>query len=259
MPIKTEGEMQVNCPNCGEKVTAENINIQKMTAVCAACDTVFLIDLSEAKDKAKRRKVKPPAKITLHDAETFHMEFWTNFRLDRNQAFLGSLWGGIGATEFTLLLIGEGIPIILPVVFVWVALASFYMLALTVVNKTHIEMDDGVIKVTRKPLPNPLDQGYEVSLAGVTAIKYEETAISKKEAYDTPRYRVWAETADGSRRTIVNDVIEDYAVFIAQHLEEHLQTDDDFDVSHLEERGHYHDDEVKVREDVRISRNNGRG
>jgi hypothetical protein len=259
MPIKTEGEMQVNCPNCGEKVTAENINIQKMTAVCAACDTVFLIDLSEAKDKAKRRKVKPPAKITLHDAETFHMEFWTNFRLDRNQTFLGSAFGGIGATVMALLLMGAGdVPPILPLVFLVIALALFYELALTVVNKTHIEMDEGTIKVTRKPLPNLLDQGYEVSLAGVTAIKYEETAISKKEAYDTPRYRVWAETADGSRRTIVNDVIEDYAVFIAQHLEEHLQTDDDFDISRLEdvERG---DDEVNVREDVRTSRNNGRG
>ena len=80
--------MQVICPNCGEKVTAENINIQKMTAVCAACDTVFPFDLPEV--KIKRRKVKLPTKLTLRDTETLQMEFWTNFRLDRNEPFLAA-------------------------------------------------------------------------------------------------------------------------------------------------------------------------
>ena len=66
--------MQVNCPNCGEKLPAENINIQKMTAVCPACDTVFSFDLPA--DKAKRRKVKQPAKLNLRDDnDRLQMEF----------------------------------------------------------------------------------------------------------------------------------------------------------------------------------------
>ena len=71
------------------------------------------------------------------------------------------------------------------------------------------------------------------TLHSVTSIKCEETAISKKEAYDTPRYRVWAETSDGNRRTIVNDVTEDYAYFISQQLDERLQLDFDQDTSRL--------------------------
>src|SRR5215813_8819537 len=145
--------MQVICPNCGEKVTAENINIQKMTAVCAACDTVFPFDLPEV--KIKGRKVKLPTKLTLRDSDTLQMEFWTNFRLDRNEPFLASLFGVIGATVMTLLLIQvgqtKGVPFILPLVFALIALALFYWMALTVVNKTHIEMDEESIKVTRKP------------------------------------------------------------------------------------------------------------
>ena len=119
-------------------------------------------------------------------------------------------------------------------------------------------MDEDTIKVARKPLPNPLNQGHEISLAGVTAIKYEETAASKKEAYDTPRYQVWAETMDGSRRTIVNDVIEDYAVFVAQHLQERLQMDDERDVSRLEDdenRFDYQDDTTEI---VHASQNSSR-
>jgi hypothetical protein len=141
-----------------------------------------------------------------------------------------------------LLLIGSGdVPLILPLFFVLITATLFYWTALIVVNKTHIEMDEETIRVTRKPIPNLLNQGYEVPLAGVTAIKYEETAASKKEAYDTPRYRVWAETADGSRRTIVNDVTEEYAVFITQRLEERLQMNDELDVSRLEEVGDHLD------------------
>jgi hypothetical protein len=246
--------MQVNCPNCGEKVTAENINIQKMTAVCAACDTVFSFELPET--KAKRRKVKQPVRLALRDSETLRMEFRTNFRLDRNEAFFSSLIGGSSMGFIALLLIASGeAPFLVTFGFALVAAVLFYWLALIVVNKTHLEMDEDAIRVTRKPLPNLLNPGYEVPLAGVTAIKYEETAASKKEAYDTPRYRVWAETADGSRRTIVSDVIEEYAVFIAQRLEERLHTDANLDVSRLEDERHA-DDEADVHEASPAFQNN---
>ena len=253
--------MQVNCPNCGAKVTADHINIQKMTAVCAACDTVFPFDLPEAKAKAKRRKVKQPANLILRDADTLEIEFRTNFRLDKNQALLSSLTGGFAfmmlVVELVLFNDGDS-PFILTGTFFAVALTLFYGVALIILNKTHIKMDEESIAVTRGPLPNPLNQGHDVSLAGVAAIKYEETAASKKEAYDTPRYQVWAETEDGSRRTIVNDVIEDYAVFVAQHLQERLQMDADLDVSRLEDDQYHLDDNVDMHEAVTASKNNAR-
>jgi hypothetical protein len=241
--------MQVNCPNCGEKVTADNINIQKMTAVCGACDTVFLVELPVPKTKIKRRKVKQPSNLTLRDAETLHMAFRTNFRLDQNEAFitsaiLGSIPGFVG---ILMLVVGEGkIPTVIPTAFLTVALVLWYFVALTVVNKTHIEMSDDSITITRKPLPNPFSQVNEVLLDGVEAIRYEETEVSKKEGYDTQRYRVWAQTADGSRRTIVNDVTEAYAVFIAQRLDERLQADGDLDDARLSESSHLLDEDVDV-------------
>jgi hypothetical protein len=247
--------MQVNCPNCGEKVTADHINIQKMTAVCGVCDTVFPFELAEA--KAKRRKVKQPVKLTLRDDETLRMEFRTNFRLDRNEAFLSSVFSGVGSMFVALVLLRAGsAPLIVPLFLLLIAALSFYVLALTVVNRTHIEMDEESIRVARRPLPNPLNPGHDVPLADVTAIKYEETAVSRKEGYDTPRYLVWAETAEGGRRTIVKDVTEEYAVFIAQRLEERLHMDADPDVSRLEEDAQ--DDDADMHEGARASRRNGR-
>ncbi|HBJ87346.1 MAG TPA: hypothetical protein DDZ88_26515 [Verrucomicrobiales bacterium] len=222
-----------------------------MTAVCAVCDTVFPFEVAEA--KAKRRKVKPPAKLTQRDGETLQLEFWTNFRLDRSEAFLFSMIGGVMMLITSLLMGARGGSGIVPVVFLLIASALFYWAALMVFNKTHIEMDEDVIRVTRQPLPSPIRQGCDVSLAGVAAIKCEETAISSKEAYDTPRYRVWAETAGGSRRTIVNDVIEEYAVYIAQRLGERLHMDAELDVSSLEDGGDRPEDEADMQESVRTS------
>lgn len=229
--------MQVNCPNCGEKIAAENINIHKMIAVCSACDTVFPFDSPES--KTKRRKVKQPQHLALRDADNLHMSFRTNFRLGENEAFVGTFIGSAFLTFFTLLMTNEmltdGMSPLLPLGFGLAALFMYYAVALIIFNKTHIEMDENKITVSRKPLPSFLAQDNVVNLFGVVKIVCEETKKSKKEDYDMPRYRVLAETADGSQKLIVNDVIEDYAYFIAQRLEERLHTDADFDVSHLED------------------------
>lgn len=249
--------MQVRCRNCGAKVGADNINIQRMTAVCAACDTVFSFDLPEAKAKTKWRDVRQPEKLILRDAETLRMEFATNFRLDKDGDFIVSLIGAPFMALLGLSLMGDSdLPTLVPISFLVIAATLLYWLALKVVNKTHIEMDADTITVERKPFPNPLFQKLEIPLDSVTAIKYEETAISKKEAYDTPRYRVWAETTDGVSRMIVNDVIEDYAVFVAQTLEQHLYMGSEPDISRLEDDDHELDDDADVYEVLRQSQNN---
>jgi ssDNA-binding Zn-finger/Zn-ribbon topoisomerase 1 len=58
--------MQMTCPNCGETVSAENINIQQMGAVCPYCDSVFRFELPG--EKAKRRKIKP-REIRVFDSD----------------------------------------------------------------------------------------------------------------------------------------------------------------------------------------------
>lgn len=257
--------MQVICPNCGEKVTADHINIQKMTAVCGSCDTVFLIEAPVPKTKAKRRNIKQPKNLMLRDADTLRMEFRTNFRLEQNESFMPVALMGTILTIVGFILLGEedGVPLLLPIAFLGAAIGLWYFAALTAVNKTHIEMDDDTIRVMRKPLPNPLSQANEVSLTDVEAIRCEETEISKKEEYDTPRYRVWAETEDGTRRTIVNDLTEDYAVYVAQRLNERLQANDDYDESRLAESSaildEYSDGEANLNEMMRENRRQSAG
>ncbi|MCB9454300.1 MAG: hypothetical protein H6672_22935 [Anaerolineaceae bacterium] len=215
--------MQLTCPNCGSKIASAHINIQQMVAVCPQCDMVFRFDLPAP--KIKRRKVKPPKNLTLAETDyDLHLAFRTNFRLDKNENFTGIALFSVVFTFLSAIFISMASEIhpLIPLGFGLATLFGYYSLALTAYNKTHIDATDDTITVSRRPIPNPLTAPTTIDLAGVERIHYEETAISQKEGYDTPRYGVWALMEDRSRRLIVNDVTVDYAAFVAQCLNERL-------------------------------------
>lgn len=230
--------MQLKCPDCGAPVPSENINIQRMTAVCPSCHAVFQFDPPASKTKIKHRKVKQPQQIASIESDGHvTIAFRTNFRLERNQAFTTSALMSVVFTFMTILMASKAFvnpqATLVTAGFGLLSLFLYYRLALVVYNKTAIEISDEEIKVSRKPLPNFLSQPNTINLAGIEIIRYEETVASRKEGYDTPRYNVWAEVVDGNRKLIVGDVIEDYAVFISQRLNELLDLESAPDTTRL--------------------------
>jgi hypothetical protein len=184
--------------------------------------------------------VKQPQPIQSAETEdSLKLTFRTNFRLDRNQAFLQSAGLSAFFTFMTAFLVSSNftkpVPAFILLGFGLLTVCLYYWLGLVAFNKTHIEVSDEAIKVSRKPLPNFLNPANTVNLAGVERIRYEETPTSKKEGYDTPRYNVWADVVDGNRRLVVGDVIEDYAVFISQRLNEYLDLEPTPDASRLQD------------------------
>lgn len=218
--------MQLTCPECGERTPAQNINIERMAAVCPVCDTIFQFD--PPGEKAKRRKIKQPANLAVSESDdTQTLSFRTNFRLDRNENFITT---GILSAIFTLGTIASIEDFIAGEMTVFILLAIslitvfiYYLLALIVYNKTHIEMDETQIRVSRHPLPPLFNSPNRINLAGIKHIHYVETAASVKEGYDTPRYNVYALMQDGTQKIIISDLIDDYAVFITQRLNADLE------------------------------------
>ena len=217
--------MQLTCPQCGQSVRADHINIQQMTAVCPTCSSVF--QFAADGPKLKRRKTRQPRHLQLDESEGLHIAYRTNFRLDKNENFINSSALSVVFTFATILmtslyLAGE-VPLILSILFGLAALPMYYWLGLIAFNKTHIDMDGVSIKVSRQPLPG--GQTREIDLSGLLSVSAEETRASKQKEYDTPRYHVWANFSGGGRKLIVADVTEEYGYFTAQTLDGYLQQD----------------------------------
>ena len=217
--------MQLTCPQCGQSVRADHINIQQMAAVCPTCSNVF--QFAADGPKLKRRKVRQPRHLQLDESEGLHIAYRTNFRLEKNENFLNAVAMSVFFTFLTLLMAGlyfaGELPLFLPILIGLVALPMYYWLGLIAFNKTHIDMDGVSIKVSRQPLPG--GQTREIDLSGLLSVSAEETRASKQKEYDTPRYHVWAHFPGGGRKLIVADVTEEYGYFTAQTLDGYLQQD----------------------------------
>ncbi len=226
--------MHLSCPQCNQPVSAADINIQQLVAICTSCDNVF--SFSSDLPKSKRRKAGQPEYLDLNEADDLRISFRSNFRLDKNENFISSAIMTIVFASIALLMIGlrveENIPVILPIAFALSAAFAAYWVALIAYNKTHIVMDPSKIRVSRGPLPS-YGQEREIELNNVVSIFSEETTASQKEGYDTPRYHVWAKLVDNRRKLIVADVTDDYGLFIAQRLQEYLDDDKESDWKHL--------------------------
>ncbi len=215
--------MRVACPQCLEQVSAENINMQRMMALCAHCSSLFAIELP--RKKPKRRKVQKPAHLSVSEDDTLRINFRTNFRLDKNESFLNSaalsgVFSLISVLMAGLFLEGE-VPLFLPLLFVVFSLTGFYSLATIAFNKTHISFDGRNLCRSRRPLP-AFTARQELALAAVTAFYAEESSVSQEKQYDTARFHVWAELQDGSRRLVVADLTEAYAWYIASRLDQFM-------------------------------------
>jgi hypothetical protein len=216
---------QLTCPQCSTRIPASNINVQEKIAVCPACDTVFRFDTPEATPvKAKHRKVKQPANLTLRDDdEKLEMAFRTNFRLGQNEDFIIAIMAIVFLAFLSYVFLLPDEKLLATRLFVFPVaglILAIYRLGLLLFNRTQITADEHAIRVARKPLPNPLATDQEVLVSNIAHIRCEETDASKREKYDTPRYRVFAEMVDGHEKLIVNDVVEDYGYFIAAQLQE---------------------------------------
>ena len=226
--------MEVKCPRCGTPAIAENINMSQMAALCVKCVSLFPLEL--AASKRKPRKFKRPAGLRVEHGDELRLAFRTNFRLDKNEAFISSavmsgIFSLVTLLMATLYLEGE-MPLMLPLMFMIMSLAGYYALATIAWNSTRIVYDGGRLRVSRGPLPS-LTREREVGLAAAESVSAEETSASRTNEYDTARFHVWANMRDGSRRLVVADLTEDYAGYIAGQLEARLREAYEADAARL--------------------------
>lgn len=208
--------------------------------------------------KAKRRKLKPPPDLHIvEDDHTLQMRFRTNWRLSQNNEFTGGVVFASMMIFASIAIFSSGDNATLAAIMGLASLIGIYGMGLIAYNRTHIEMDENAIHVSRRPLP-ALNAEQMIHTHDLVAIHCEETVASKENNYDLQRYQVWGETVNGARRVIVNDVTEEYGYFIAQRLQARLEppVQLEADYAHLTDQDDHNADDMAWQEQQSIQIDN---
>ena len=131
--------MRLACPDCGEPIAADNINVNEMVAVCGNCDTVFRFDVPD--EKTKRRKTRQPDRLHVLEEDGV-LDMWFTRVLGKEDTIArnGVSFASGFLTIMTLLTASgflEGdVPILVPLILGTLMLVGYYVLALIMLDKT---------------------------------------------------------------------------------------------------------------------------
>lgn len=229
--------MRLVCPECGEPIATENINVNDMIAACAACDSIFRFDIPTEKSKA--RKVKRPERLEVRDDDVLEMRYARVFGKEEQGAVFGISFASLMFTLIFLVTLGGflagDVPIFVSLIMSLIMLGAYYTLSLLLVNHTNILADDHHFKVHRQPILNPFEDDVKIDIADIIRVYAEETTASHEAGGFNRYHHVWAELMDGTRIGIVKDLPEQYAKYIAQRLEEQTQNSAEDAIDKLQE------------------------
>jgi hypothetical protein len=126
--------------------------------------------------------------------------------------------GGILTTEPDI----ELFPVMMMSVF---SFGFLYLASLIHFNTTHVRTDGQDVEIKNGPLPF-FSSNRRFSLGDARRIIAEETEESQKSGNFDRYYHVNVELEDGSRRTLLKGMPEEYAFYMAQVLNTTLADDD---------------------------------
>jgi hypothetical protein len=222
--------MALKCPNCGESVPVENINIQEMVALCGECQHVFAFTRRSVARKTKRRIPARPERVHVHaDDDCLELSYRLVFG---SGAKFGLAMAAFAAVVSTLLLVNASIshePTSLRFFLALIALVFSYVAAVGVTTTTTITADTRHLEVSSGPLPFPINDDKTLSTADITRVSFEETYQSNSPL--TPSYNVTAELLDGARISVVTSLPRTHAQYIAATLDDYLHEDIDVGIT----------------------------
>lgn len=230
--------MRLSCIECGKTIPAGNINVQEMIAVCSDCDTVFRFELSD--DKPKRRKMKAPERMIVHEDAPLHLSFSRVFGQEARSGLFGISFATFIFTVIVITTVGGflagDIPIFVPLLIGLLWSAGLYTVASLFFNTVTILNDGNQIRASHHPLPHPLqERDVAIDITAIQRIYLEQSYTSKRTGAAEKSFHIYIETFDGTRLVLLKGVPENYAMYIVQQINTQLVEQSADAVSRLEE------------------------
>lgn len=236
--------MQIPCPNCGQTIQSQDMNLDNMVAKCRSCHALLNLPsrivasaapiTSKSAAPLRPKHSKPPRFEVEEDesAHTFRIAYrWLNagfiflcfFTLSW-LIFTAVMW------TFAILILfkiehpaSKFFPLILCIP-TFIGIFLVYMAAAGLVNRTEIMVSPDGLRVNNGPLPWYGNIQYDVlDIAQFYCV--EQIQHSRHHVHY--RYHLNALTKDGKKLPVLRHLNEkDHALFIEQELERFLAIED---------------------------------
>jgi hypothetical protein len=224
--------MQINCKNCGTRISSENINLSTMFAKCASCDSVFSFqetvkpndnDDAFSRSKTFAEPLPLPKRITLEKTGsqliikrrwfslsnvflTFFVVFWDTFMIVWFSISIAT--GAWPMAAFGSLHAGVGI---------WLT----YRVLANYLNTTEVVVDNRQVSVRHYPLPWP---GNKVIPASTIEQLYCKSVIHRGKNSVSYSYEVHTILSDKTHTKFIGGLEEsEQALYIEQEIEDFLR------------------------------------
>jgi hypothetical protein len=239
--------MQIDCTQCGARVRAEDVNLDRLLAKCRACDAVFEFGdrlapgpaPAESRALARRRAPVPkPERIMVREeggAGTLEPGAYRDaparggaLVIERRwyspiylfMAFFCVFWDGFLAFWYSIALGSNGpivwLPVLFPILHVAAGVGLTYSTIAGFFNRTVLRVSDAGLEVRHGPLP--WYGNRRIAADDLTQLFCEEVVGSK----GSKNYYLSALRGDGSKLRLLTVPSPDQALFIEQRVEERL-------------------------------------
>lgn len=240
--------MTLTCPQCGAVITPDNINIERLVAMCAACGEVFSFEDQVEARKAKHdqldsdtgevikrkrtpeREIPLPAGMQMSD-NTYDLVITRSWRTLAVYPllFFTMFWDGFMLLWYTIALTsGAGQMALFGLLHLGVGVYLTYTVLTGLFNITTIEVDANEVSVTHGPVPVLAWVSPTITLE-VNAIEqlYVKERVNTSSRSVSRRYEVVAITAGNRTQNLITNLSEpEQAHYIVQQIERFLQIAD---------------------------------
>jgi hypothetical protein len=225
--------MHVECRNCGETVSAEDINIDKLVAKCGACHSVFGFDIAGGKsDTRKRTAIAMPKSMTVENqgGELVITHRWRNLVVVIFLTIFTLVWNGMVWTFFSITLAeGLGLFAAFLSIFMVVGVGLAYLTLAIMLNSTEIRASSRRLTVKSGPLPFP--GSVDVHSEDIDQIWVEENISQSRSSNGrtstSVHFPVFMRMQDGTKKTLLRyGQDSDMSLFLEQQIEMHLGIED---------------------------------
>lgn len=224
-------DMQIQCPNCGEVVPADNVHLDRMVAKCRACSAVFAISVpgqahAEPDGGRPRAHVAQPSDVSVAEYGR-ELAITRDHRSGCGFLFLlgfATVWNSLAWALYF------GVPAELWYIRWFLAifqLVGFFLAYLTIaslVNKVTITVNPDMLSLRHHPLPFP--GNVQIESACIVQLFVRERisrSSSSRSSSISVYYSVEARLEDGTRKKVLANLRDpDEALWYERTIEEWL-------------------------------------